>query len=80
MWNIYKDRTYSGEFLNAFKSYMIHSLSILEFNKRGHNSVKFSFTVKPENGESLNLKQEKYKKTKIRLETNKIKTREVEIH
>ena len=38
---------------------MIHILSILEFNKRGHNSMTLAFTVKPENRESLNLKQEK---------------------
>ena len=50
------------EFLNAFKSYMVHILSILEFNKRGHNSMTLAFTAKPENGESLNLKQEKEKK------------------
>lgn len=50
------------EFLNAFKSYMVHTLSIWEFNKRGHNSMTLAFTVKPENRESLNLKQEKEKK------------------
>lgn len=43
---------------------MIHSSSILEFNKRGHNSKSLAFTVKPENGESLNLKQERKEKLK----------------
>lgn len=41
---------------------MIHTLSILEFNERGQKSMTLaSFTVKPEKGESLNLKQEKEK-------------------